>query len=739
MSSNTSPTSTTADINSSNPGQSALTATHESADSKRENNELVNTDVTGNPPTGATKQKILIVDDSEMNRSILSDMLDDEFDIIEATDGEEAVIILEKASREISLVLLDIVMPNMDGFEVLAMMNKYHWIEDAPVIMISAENTPSYVERAYELGVTDFINRPFDARVVHHRVINTIMLYAKQRRLIDLVADQIYEREKSSSLMVSILSHIVEFRNGESGLHVLHINTMTELLLRALVKKTDRYHLSRSDIALISTASALHDIGKISIPNEILNKPGRLTDREFAIMKTHSAIGASMLQQLPLHQNEPLVKMAYAICRWHHERYDGRGYPDGLVGEEIPIAAQVVALADVYDALTSERVYKAAIPHEKALEMIYNGECGIFNPLLLDCLRDVADNVQIELRVNSIEHKNQREMRNVAEEMLQHEGLTASERTLHLLERERTKYQFFASMSREIQFEYISDPPMITLTEWGSQRLGLPSVMVNPLRDAKFIDAVGADNLQELADALRNTTPEDPIVRLDMQVMIEGEMHWHKVTCRATWSEQEPPRFLGAIGKAADIDDEHNHMADLQRKVAHDALTGLLNHTYASKRIERTLQEQQDRQFALAIIDLDHFKEANDRFGHIFGDHVLQYMAVSIQNNIRKSDICARIGGDEFLIFFQYCGNLEIIINRIFHALKSNYGDFPISVSMGIAKADEVNHDYAELFHCADRALYASKRHGRSQYCFYDNSMKDMLSEISSIEHKPTI
>ena len=274
----------------------------------------------------SNKPTILIVDDSEMNRSILADILE-EYKIMEAANGKEAVALLEKYGAEIDLVLLDIVMPEMDGFEVLAIMNRYKWIEYIPVIMISAESVSSYVERAYGLGVTDYINRPFDSMVVHRRVVNTIMLYAKQKKLVGMVTDQIYEKEKSSSLMVMILSHIVEFRNGESGMHVLHIHVMTEMLLKRLIEKTKQYGLTHSDISLITTASALHDIGKINIAQEILNKPGRLTNEELQIMKTHSMIGATMLKELPLYQEEPLVKVAYEICRWHHERYDGRGYP----------------------------------------------------------------------------------------------------------------------------------------------------------------------------------------------------------------------------------------------------------------------------------------------------------------------------------------------------------------------------------------------------------------------------
>ena len=203
--------------------------------------------------------------------------------------------------------------------------------------------------------------------------------------------------------MVSILSQIVEFRNGESGLHVIHINLLTSLILERLQEKTDRYDISRQEQELIATASTLHDIGKIAIDEKILNKPGKLTREEFEIMKTHTVIGANMLETVEQYQNEPLIERAHEICRWHHERYDGRGYPDGLKGDEIPISAQVVALADVYDALVSKRVYKPAYSHEKAIEMILNGECGAFNPLLLECLTDIKDQLRKEMQLRSRE------------------------------------------------------------------------------------------------------------------------------------------------------------------------------------------------------------------------------------------------------------------------------------------------------------------------------------------------
>ena len=350
------------------------------------------------------KQQILIVDDSEMNREILTEMLQDDFRILEAENGEEALKMLKQYDTGISLMLLDIVMPVMNGFEVLAAMAREHWMDDIPVIMISSEGSEDYIRRAYEMGIADYIRRPFDAKIVYQRVFNTIKLYAKQRRLISLVADQIYEKEKNNRMMVGILSQIVEFRNGESGPHVLHIQTLTRLLLERLVQKTGQYRLSWSEQYMISMASALHDIGKIGIDEKILNKPGKLTKEEFDIMKTHTLIGATMLENLKMYQGEILLEVAYQICRWHHERYDGKGYPDGLVGEEIPISAQVVSLADAYDALISDRVYKKAYSHEQAVKMILNGECGAFNPVLLECLTDIQDHLKEVVNSDFVEN-----------------------------------------------------------------------------------------------------------------------------------------------------------------------------------------------------------------------------------------------------------------------------------------------------------------------------------------------
>ena len=342
------------------------------------------------------KPLLLVVDDSEMNRVILSEMLKDQYEILEADCGEAGIARLEQHGSGISIVLLDIVMPGADGFDVLSCMSRNGWIDDIPVIMISSEDSDDSVLRAYELGASDYISRPFDKRIVRQRVSNIMRLYTKQRRLSTMLAQQFYERERESRMLVDIMGGAMELRNGESGPHVQHVRKLTEMMLEHLMRKADRYHITSSDRATIAAASTLHDLGKLSIPDGILNKPGRLTSEEFEIMKTHTTIGADMLEGMVQYRDSALVRAARDICRWHHERYDGGGYPDGLKGEEIPISAQVVSLVDVYDALTSDRVYKKAFPHEKAMHMILNGECGAFNPLLIDCLIDLQDRIVAE-------------------------------------------------------------------------------------------------------------------------------------------------------------------------------------------------------------------------------------------------------------------------------------------------------------------------------------------------------
>lgn len=514
-----------------------------------------------------TKQKILIADDSEMNRELLAAILEEEYDIIQANDGVQAVDCLQRHAEEISLLLLDIVMPHMDGFEVLSYMNKEHWIDSIPVVIISSENSPIYIKRGYDLGATDFIGKPFDANMVLRCSANAILLGAKQRRMTSIVSNQIYEREKSSKLMINILSHIVEFRNGESGLHVLHIQTITEMLLRQLVQKeNNRYALSKEQIRMITTASALHDIGKISIPDEILNKPGRLTAEEFAVIKGHSMAGANMLSELPLDQKEePLVKTAYEICRWHHERYDGGGYPDGLKGEEIPVSAQVVALADVYDALTSERCYKDAYSHEKAIEMILAGQCGAFNPLMLECLLDISSSLKKKMGYKSKERYEQTDLSDIASRFHDFE-MDSSEKIVQQLEFERMRHNFLAEGSRNIIFTYTISPLLLTFNQAGCKRSGITEPSFSPLQSGVLKDLVEEQSLKRLIRKITQATRETPDVTSNL-FLTDGKNPCHyRCKCRVIWTDGAEKGYTGVVGKLTDITDDYMVMENVREE-----------------------------------------------------------------------------------------------------------------------------------------------------------------------------
>ena len=506
------------------------------------------------------KQKILIADDSEINRALLMEILGDGYEYLEAENGVRAVELLREHT-DIALVLLDIMMPQMDGFDVLKVMRCYSWLDEIPVIMISAAKDTANIERAYDLGVADYMRRPFERVMVLRQVQNVLMLYAKQKRLTRLVTDQVYEKEHNSVLMISILSHVVEFRNSESGLHVLHIRTLTDLLLHQLVQKTDRYQLDESDIALISTASALHDIGKIVIPEEILNKPGRLTAEEFAIIKNHTVAGAQMLQDLgqAIAQDEPLLQVAHAICCWHHERWDGNGYPDRLKGDEIPIAAQVVALADVYDALTSERCYKHAYDHDTALRMILNGECGAFNPLLLGCLRESSEQLRTELARSEWDRDFRQETHRLSEEILHREALPRENRSQLLLEQEKERTDFYAAQCGGIRFDYDLLAGSVTVYDYHAEPMQQKTV--TDFAQGKGLSFLNEQDRRKLSKAISRATPEAPDVVLPVMVQRDGKPHLHRMALHTIWSGAGVRRCVNVLG----------HLTDEQHRVEHQA------------------------------------------------------------------------------------------------------------------------------------------------------------------------
>ena len=490
------------------------------------------------------RQKILIVDDSKFNRDILKEILGEKYNYLEAENGNQAIQMIGE-NIGIDLMLLDINMPQMNGFEVLKIMKRSQCIEETPVIMISSEESVDTMREAYEMGITDYITRPFDSVIVKKRVQNTLSLYANQNNLVNVVVDQIYEKEENNNIMIRILSSILGSRNSESREHILHIKTATEMMLRQLIKITDVYHLTEADIALITTASSLHDIGKIYIPEEILNKPGRLTDEEFKIMKTHSELGADIIQDMHLPQEKPLVHTAWEICRWHHERWDGKGYPDGLKGEEIPISAQVVSIADVYDALTSERCYKKAFDHDTAIKMILDGQCGQFNPILLKCLKELSPRLFKMFSNETDDSKQYYEAQRLSNEILSEKSLPRKNYSQHIIKVMQEKIDFFMKNSGRNSVDYNAVSGQLTMINANQQTLYQRD---DPKFDVFKEFEVSEEDVQHIKDLLAHTSVKDKEISVQIEAKMENNRQLYNLKLHTLWSPLKKDGYIGIIG-----------------------------------------------------------------------------------------------------------------------------------------------------------------------------------------------
>ena len=776
------------------------------------------------------KEKILIADDSEMNQMLLEEILSDKYEYVMAKDGTEAVDILEK-NDDIDLVMLDINMPKMDGFDVLEIMNLRHWISEVPVIIISSESDVDFIRRGYDLGASDYISRPFDLTVVRRRVENTLMLYVRQKRLVRLVEEQVYEREKTNNTMINILSHVIEYRNNESGQHILHVRMMTDILLRRLIEITDKYPLTETDISMIASVSALHDIGKISVPKAILNKPGKLDPEEWEIMKSHAAIGDSMLYDIGMQQSETLMNLAHEICRWHHERWDGRGYPDGLKGDEIPISAQVVAMADVYDALTSERCYKKSFDHATAIKMITNGECGTFNPLLIQCLLDVQDQLFENMHTDPRRFDYRQEAKRLSDEMLEQKELMPNNRAHSLLTFEQKKAEFFAEQCGGIQFEFDHWTNTVHLKDWNAPVDQREKSMY--LTEWNDVSLLSEKDWIALREKLKATTPERPEVKMIVQIPVNGEYRWQRLTAKSLWTTKYK-NYAGVLGRFEDIQDEmvrrgeealekcseysvshllkdlsrvfevvrlvdpktnenleldkdgkvittpihcyeiwgrnepcencissrslegkewvtklemrdrqmyfvlskhinvngrtctleiasHEDEAECTRcggdndaptrssfmNFYRDALTGTYRRLYLE-----SFQSNLESADAVAIVDVDLFKQINDTYGHPVGDEALKTIANTIRSGIRGSDTLIRYGGDEFLLIFSKIGE-EVFYERLKQLRRAvqetklpDYPEVKLDVSLGGVYRV---HPLSEAIRQADLRMYENK------------------------------
>lgn len=540
------------------------------------------------------ERKLLIADDSELNRAILVSVLEKNFDILEAADGKEAIATLAAHEGNIAALLLDVVMPEADGFEVLEEMNRRGWIDEIPTIMISVETGDSYIDRAFQLGAADYVSRPFVPNMIRRRVINAILLHTKTQKLTGLIADHFYRRERNTDILSAILGYAVESRSGERGTHMTNVSRITGLLLHRLLERTDRCPIGPEDIETVCIASSLHDIGKLLIPEGILTKPTALTPGEFDIVKQHTRLGAKIISDLPIYQNETIIKYALEICRWHHERWNGEGYPDGLKGEDIPIAAQVVSLADAYDALTSKHCYKEALSHEKSLEMIRGGECGSFNPLLLECLNDIADTLKHSAGAEAAAEPPA--YRWAKELIWKPDGSRqelSSARMTKQVEQELSKRRFFSDLTEEFWFEFTRHPDAVALSAGAARRTGLPRVIVGPLSCTQLCSVVSADTIQAMRNRLLCAASDETYLEFETELTLDGHPSLCQIAIQITWASDEPGRFSSLFGRVLDIGERCRRPEDYRQAFAAPVLhPALLPVTVGADHVLRITGEQ---------------------------------------------------------------------------------------------------------------------------------------------------
>lgn len=703
------------------------------------------------------KDKILIVDDVELNRAILCELFAGDYEILEADNGKTSVELMEKYHDEIAIVLMDIVMPVMNGLEALEIMNAKGLTEKTPIFLITAESSNDAISKGFRLGVVDVILKPFNPDNICQRVNNIIELYRYRYKLEKLVQEQMNKIEKQNEqlrnfnvAMIDTLSTIVEFRDCESGQHVQRIRQLTKIMLKEMGRQSPEYRLPDKTIEDISMAAALHDIGKIAIPDYILNKPGKLTEDEFAVMKEHTLYGCDILESIDsLKQNQEQYRYHYNICRWHHEKWDGSGYPDGLIGKEIPIYAQIVSLADCYDALTSVRCYKGAFSHEESVQMIEAGKCGMFNPELLQCFFKIAPILPDILQSDDglpavVYHYQHPHLERLNGKKCYSCDMDKNSRIARLLELEREKQKALFAMSGDIFFDFDVSKDTITFSDEYKNTFG-EECLINNARAYLSNDVHIVRQDLAMLQSLHSTLSENnPGYIRDVRLINKlGEERWYRLHVNSIWDWERSGVMLSLVGRLFSIDKMKREIGQWKKQAESDTLTQLGNRAYGQRRLWEMLDELSQEKAAVMFLDVDNFKMVNDRHGHLFGDEVLCRIAGEINKQFRSDDIICRIGGDEFLIIMRNIKDQELPLMKaddLRHAIKKvgHEADVqvPLSVSVGVAFYPADGRDEETLLCKADKALYEAKKRGKNNCVIYSAELENepFMSQITKAE-----
>lgn len=684
---------------------------------------------------------ILLVDDQSEDRAQLRQLLSPEYEIVEAADGNEGIQMMETYCLQLAAVLLDVDMPGLDGFEVLQIARQKGWLRAVPVFLIAEERAEEALERGYELGAMDILTKPFWPQVVRRRVDSMVELYRHRYELEQAVEEQtarIREQDarlrKTNKSIVETLSAAIGFRNVNSGVHVRRMRQITRLLLTDVMEHFPEYQLTEELVKRVAALSILHDIGKIGVPDAILNKSGRLTEDEYECMKSHTIYGGELAERMDFQTGEEGRQYCYEICRHHHERWDGSGYPDGLRGEEIPIWVQAVSIADAYEALVSHRVYKAAYTANEAVQMILYGECGAFNPKILESLRRISPQLVKEV-AGEAEWEEKHTSFPLREEMLAPiakppESVTSSEEAQLLFDLEQEKYRIIAELSEDMIFTYNALFDSMEFSEKFCKVFQVPAYVnaysKRPLSERTFYP----EEYEELMKKRRGLTWAVPEMEMDLRLPLpSGSRPWFHLVIHAINDKNDRTRELGYVGKLTNINRIKKEATEWQKRANTDALTQLYNRAGAHILFEELRQEsrQTPLELTVAFMDIDRFKTLNDTLGHEAGDQILTAFGHSVRRLFRPDDIVSRFGGDEFLVVMKGMGERTFAENKLGQLCRQTVKiacvDSPleISSSIGVAFFPKDGAEFDDLLRKADKALYASKRAGRGRISFYED------------------
>lgn len=677
---------------------------------------------------GTELPALLIVDDIAHNRAILREIFRDQFAALEAENAPDALKLIEKNRAHIALILIALDLPGVDGFQLLREMHAHGFLPGMPVLMIASGISPEKAAAAIRLGVSDFVEQPFNAEIVRRRAQRLVDSERHRASVEDLVESRTQEIRRANRYAIEALSTIVEFRSGETAQHTRRISMVTRLLCQALAQHYMEFGLTETVIDDIVCASALHDVGMIAVPESILSKPGRLSNEEFEIMKRHTIYGEQVIERISATGGERFFAYCRDICLCHHERWDGNGYPRGIAGDAIPLWAQIVALADVYEALTSERVYKPPFTHDQALEMIRDGDCGAFNPILLSTLDLIKDRVRSA--ITELAYDGDFMPGEPSYDSLEH----LPSRTLKLLEHEREQYKTYASLSGEVLIDYDRENDTLSFSGRFSDHFDGETTIRNAMSSGGALNRYLYPGDRETLDAaITNASRANPTLKMDVRLLTKrGWYEWYEAVIRTLWTGEGDGTFVRALGKLTNIDQAVRETCRLREQATRDILTGLLNRVETERCIKQRLLESEDVGSALLYIDIDDFKEFNDTRGHGFGDDILRKMGQVIRANIRETDIAGRIGGDEFIVYLDrvrseeaIIGNVERLISVIRQGFSIRSENAPVSVSVGIARFPLDGSRYEALLEKADQAMYAAKYGGKGSYAFFSPSLTE--------------